>query len=619
MNDLSKKFTTIVTTQGMQLLNQAIADQMDLVLSKAVASTNAYPVETLELLNDDNYKGASKVQETTINNVGSHGDGTLAMEIVFDGNDIQYDYTLNTVFIVAEVNGKERLFAVIRANQPQYMNAYDGSSRTNLQINFGFKLDNSEASITINSAAMATTKDIERLKEYVDKQDVQGIRTANENIQIAKEEIKKSLNNESQNLSNEIEIAKNEAIDEANKVSKADNKTLESESRKYINSSIDSEMRARKYTDDNLYRRIDDLSFQNLVYNSEFIPSTDDGTIVEGWKTMSGNGYSVVGSSDERDMWQGSPGLVLRSTVELSRPLYTESYTFKVTNRQQQISTSVWTHVTDNITRDCRIALEVYFFDSSGKGLGVHSAPTSIANVSDGQSRLLYMNDIRIPDNAKTAQIKFSIRGIGNVVFNQPMVTFTSVCLPYRSDNRMFKDFLREAYKNGNSLRKLNSQIESAFYNQRDLPTGWAWAKDSGTRVIRFDNGCYMGFPDDVKPTKENAEYIDLLMDFAKGKVDIHDEKTFKNSSKLDRHAIDFWKPEIVIANPLNNSDDYTWSGSDLIPSLVYPLSLHTDTSGKEVVLQGDNSYQYTLLRILYELGILDYVDLEELGVRRRE
>lgn len=167
MKDLSKKFTTVVTVQGMQLLNQSIADQIDLALIKAVASTSAYPPEMLETLTDDNYKSANKAQETTINKIEPRGDGTLAMEIVFDGNDIQYDYTLNTVFIVAEVAGKERLFAVIRANQPQYMNAYDGSSRTNLQINFALKLDNSEANITINSAALATTKDLNDLKAEI--------------------------------------------------------------------------------------------------------------------------------------------------------------------------------------------------------------------------------------------------------------------------------------------------------------------------------------------------------------------------------------------------------------------------------------------------------------------
>ena len=164
---MSKKFTTVVTSQGMQILSQAIANQVDLNLVKAVASTSAYSTESLESLTDDNYKSASKAQETTINKIESRSDGTLLLEIVFDGSNVRYDYTLNTIFIIAEIKGKERLFAVIQANQPQYMNAYDGSSRTNLQINFALRINNSEANITINSAAMATTKDLNDLKAEI--------------------------------------------------------------------------------------------------------------------------------------------------------------------------------------------------------------------------------------------------------------------------------------------------------------------------------------------------------------------------------------------------------------------------------------------------------------------
>lgn len=193
MKDLSKKFTTVVTVQGMQLLNQSIADQIDLTLIKAVASTSAYPPEMLETLTDDNYKSANKAQETTINKIEPRGDGTLAMEIVFDGNDIQYDYTLNTVFIVAEVAGKERLFAVIRANQPQYMNAYDGSSRTNLQINFALRINNSNADITINSAAMATTKDLNDLKDEITGKFEAGDRSLKQEIAKNKQEAERNL------------------------------------------------------------------------------------------------------------------------------------------------------------------------------------------------------------------------------------------------------------------------------------------------------------------------------------------------------------------------------------------------------------------------------------------
>ena len=93
---MSDKFKTVVTTQGMDLLNKAIANEKDLLITKAVASANAYSTDKLVDLNDENYKSASHNQETTINRISSTESVTLNFEIVFDGTDIRYDYTLNT-------------------------------------------------------------------------------------------------------------------------------------------------------------------------------------------------------------------------------------------------------------------------------------------------------------------------------------------------------------------------------------------------------------------------------------------------------------------------------------------------------------------------------------------
>lgn len=123
---MSDKFKTVVTTQGLELLNQAIANEKDLLITKAVASSTAYNSDRLLELTDTNYNSASHDQETTLNRLDQRGDGSLAFEILFDGYDVRYDYTLNTVFLIAGVDGKERLFAVIKANQPQYINAYEG-------------------------------------------------------------------------------------------------------------------------------------------------------------------------------------------------------------------------------------------------------------------------------------------------------------------------------------------------------------------------------------------------------------------------------------------------------------------------------------------------------------
>ena len=57
------------------------------------------------------------------------------------------------------------LFRSIKANQPQYMNSYDGSGSTNLQINLGVKFSNNDkVTLQIDTAAIATLGDLSNLR-----------------------------------------------------------------------------------------------------------------------------------------------------------------------------------------------------------------------------------------------------------------------------------------------------------------------------------------------------------------------------------------------------------------------------------------------------------------------
>ncbi|HAB49060.1 MAG TPA: hypothetical protein DCE17_01330 [Lactobacillus sp.] len=201
---MSDKFKTVVTTQGLELLNQAIANEKDLLITKAVASSTAYNSDSLVDLTDTNYNNASHDQETMLNKIEPKGDGSLAFEILFDGYDVRYDYTLNTVFLIAEVDGKERLFAVIKANQPQYINAYEGGSRTNLQINFALQLANQNVAIKINAAALATLRDLDSLKEeFVER--IDGVRNTLDNkLQESKSELETKLSQAKSALQTDI-------------------------------------------------------------------------------------------------------------------------------------------------------------------------------------------------------------------------------------------------------------------------------------------------------------------------------------------------------------------------------------------------------------------------------
>ena len=214
---MSDKFKTVVTTQGLELLNQAIANEKDLLITKAVASSTAYNSDRLLELTDANYKNASHDQETPLNRLDQRGDGSLAFEILFDGHDVRYDYTLNTVFLIAEVEGKERLFAVIKANQPQYINAYEGGSRTNLQINFALQLANQNVAIKINAAALATLQDLDALKNELSENISGEVVVLNNKINTTKQELTKVAEEKEISLMSKIENDTKSAFDKANK------------------------------------------------------------------------------------------------------------------------------------------------------------------------------------------------------------------------------------------------------------------------------------------------------------------------------------------------------------------------------------------------------------------
>lgn len=163
---MSEKFTTKITNDGVNLINQALTAQKQVKFSKAVASQTAFSTDQLTTISDSQYANASKNQDGAITNIEIKPDNTVVFEILFDGQKINYDYTLNTIFVL---NDEDKVFAVIKANQPQYMNAYTSGSSTDLQINAGVKVANtSVVDLTVDQAALATQKDISDLKTSTD-------------------------------------------------------------------------------------------------------------------------------------------------------------------------------------------------------------------------------------------------------------------------------------------------------------------------------------------------------------------------------------------------------------------------------------------------------------------
>src|SRR5699024_3753410 len=164
---MANKFTTKVTNEGLKLLQLASQQDKKVEFINVIASSTIYGGERLILETyDDINSRASKNQTGTINNLTIDKNITK-MELVFDGHDIKHDYTLNSIFLIAKLKDSQelKLFAIIKANQPQYMNSYDGSGSTNLQINLGVKFSNNDrVTLQVDTAAIATLGDLSNLR-----------------------------------------------------------------------------------------------------------------------------------------------------------------------------------------------------------------------------------------------------------------------------------------------------------------------------------------------------------------------------------------------------------------------------------------------------------------------
>lgn len=191
-------------------------------------------------------------------------------------------------------------------------------------------------------------------------------------------------------------------------------------------------------------RKFDDSNIQNLVYNSEFHNN------IEGWEKsnfyLSGDNINLT--SNEWDRWNGSYGVAFRNTTTARGYLSLTSKRIVITGHEK-ISASVQLHVTDNVTNgNNTVGMELVFFSSEFGGGYIDSsdqATQEVKNISNGYQRLLYCDDVSVPSGAKYVAIRLKSNGIGNFIFNQPMMTISSKHLPYKQDQKMF-DTLQGRY-----------------------------------------------------------------------------------------------------------------------------------------------------------------------------
>lgn len=204
---------------------------------------------------------------------------------------------------------------------------------------------------------------------------------------------------------------------------------------------------------------------QNLVYNSEFINNA------EGWSNIGNNpAGTILFANNEWDNWYGSNGLAFRNPNSPSSVLMSNNKRFKVVSGQK-LSASVQLHVTDMITQNCDAGMEIVFYPSenSENEISRVSQPTSrVTNISNGFKKLLYVDGVEVPNNAKFATMRLWTYKVGNIIFNQPMVVFGDKIQPYKQDVRATSSAITTMRQEADRWNVKVVGLESAINNKAD-------------------------------------------------------------------------------------------------------------------------------------------------------
>ena len=213
---------------------------------------------------------------------------------------------------------------------------------------------------------------------------------------------------------------------------------------------------------------------QNLVYNSEFINNA------EGWTNIGNNpAGTILFANNEWDSWYGSNGLAFRNPSKQDY-LVSDSKRFKVYSGQR-LSASVQLHVTDNFTKgQCRAGLEIKFFaNENDPEIATSNQETQFMyNIWNGQQKLLYCENVEVPSNAKYVAIRLYTFGVGNIIFNQPMLTFTEKITPYKQDSKSIQSAISVVSQKADSWGVKIAGLEN---NINDIEIGGTNLLDGST------------------------------------------------------------------------------------------------------------------------------------------
>lgn len=203
---------------------------------------------------------------------------------------------------------------------------------------------------------------------------------------------------------------------------------------------------------------------QNLVYNSEFINNA------EGWSNIGNNpAGTILFANNEWDNWYGSNGLAFRNPSK-QEYLVSDSKRFRV-YEGQRLSASVQLHVTDNMTHGhCRAGIEIKFYaNENDPEIDTSNQQTQFMyNIQNGQQKLLYCENVEVPANANYVAIRLYTFGVGNIIFNQPMLVSGDKIQPYKQDVKATNSAITTMRQEADRWNVKVVGLESAINNKAD-------------------------------------------------------------------------------------------------------------------------------------------------------
>lgn len=595
---MANKFTTKVTNEGLNLLQLASQQDKKVEFINVIASSTAYSENQLisETYDDINSR-ASKNQTGTINNLTIDKNITK-MELVFDGHDIKSDYTLNSIFLIAKLKDSQdlKLFAIIKANQPQYMNSYDGSGSTNLQINLGVKFSNNDkVTLQIDTAAIATLGDLSNLR--------------NETQAKLDKETTRATEKE-KNLALDIETEKNRAI-------KAEN-TLQ-----IFIDTIDS---LAQYEEEKLSNKLDTETTRAIQSEQELQGKVE--TEKNRAQSKEDELKSLINSNkqtlnetvlnEQNRAIQAEENLQSKITSEQNRAMTKEnSLDSKIVQANKDIEDQIKDETTRAQSEEKRIDDKINYL-TNNKSI----KEVTVNDMNDLVQEGIYFSKKQLNnlDTLFAGENNFIIITGNQDYISQIVITESGGILSRYSEDGEWSEWTRQIYYK--DLEKLplneinpdiNDLVETVLEikgRQNHPPTGYALDTSTKPWTIRFDNGCGFQMPsywnskafyaygadNTVTSRFDIYEHPRNIIKVSKGVIT---PENFKNKEKLDANYSSYWDEKFIVLNPIRNRNDYDWSNVKF-----------NDMS--------DVNRQKWIARTLYELGIWSGETFESFGAVRK-